>query len=103
MWYGWIDGRKKTDDEVSWLQKFTARREKSIWSRINREKAQALIQSRPMKAAGPEAIERAKGNGRCGAAYAILFRVQTAKKAETRTRRIQQFISMLGKHEMPYP
>jgi uncharacterized protein YdeI (YjbR/CyaY-like superfamily) len=136
--YGWIDGQKKSYDESSWLQKFTPRGARSIWSKINREKAQALIASGQMKPAGLKAIERAKQDGRWDAAYdssstasvpsdfqaalesnpkanaffatlnstnryAILFRIQTAKKAETRARRIQEFIAMLERHEKLYP
>src|SRR6266496_4957603 len=58
--YGWIDGQKKSYDEASWLQKFTPRGRKSIWSKINREKAEALIESKRMKPAGLKAIESAK-------------------------------------------
>src|SRR5215218_1887552 len=43
--YGWIDGQKKTCDAATWLQKFTARGKRSIWSKINREKAQRLVES----------------------------------------------------------
>jgi uncharacterized protein YdeI (YjbR/CyaY-like superfamily) len=136
--YGWIDGQKKSYDESSWLQKFTPRGVKSIWSKVNREKVQQLIESGQMKPAGLEAVERAKQDGRWDAAYdsqsrtsvpsdfqaeldrnakakaffatlnstnryAILFRIQTAKKAETRAKRIQQFIHMLENHEKLYP
>ena len=136
--YGWIDGQKKGYDESSWLQKFTPRGAKSIWSKINREKAQQLIERGKMKPAGLKAIESAKNDGRWEAAYdsqrsadvpgdfqaaldanpeasaffatlnrvnryAILFRIQTAKKAETRTKRIQQFIRMLEQREKLYP
>jgi uncharacterized protein YdeI (YjbR/CyaY-like superfamily) len=128
--YGWIDGQKKGFDDQYWLQKFTPRGAKSIWSKINTEKAERLIASGEMKPAGLKAIETAKQDGRWGAAYAsqksisipedflaaldknkkakaffatlksaerysFLFRIQTAKKAETRARRIQQFIDML--------
>lgn len=136
--YGWIDGQKKSYDASFWLQKFTPRGAKSIWSKVNRQKAEALIQSGQMKPAGLEAVERAKQDGRWAAAYdspaaatvpgdfqteldqnasakaffatldsrnryAILHRIQTAKKAETRTRRIQQFIAMLEQREKLYP
>ena len=67
--YGWIDGQKKPEDEQTWLQKFVSRSSRSIWSKINREKALALISSGEMKAAGLEAIENAKKNGRWDAAY----------------------------------
>src|SRR5947207_3022036 len=50
--YGWIDGQKKGYDDTSWLQKFTPRAAKSIWSKINREKALQLIQEGQMKPAG---------------------------------------------------
>jgi uncharacterized protein YdeI (YjbR/CyaY-like superfamily) len=136
--YGWIDGQTKSADENAWLQKFTPRTKKSIWSKINRQKALALIEAGQMKAAGLEEIERAKKDGRWDAAYdspraatvpddlqtalegnapakaffstlsgqnryAILFRIQTAKKADTRARRIQQFIEMLAKNETLHP
>ena len=136
--YGWIDGQKKPDDESYWLQRFTPRTGKSIWSKINREKALALIASRRMRAAGRKEIERAKADGRWEGAYdgartstvpadlqaaldrnkkakaffatldganryAILFRVQTAKKPQTRAKRIQTFIQMLARHEKLHP
>jgi uncharacterized protein YdeI (YjbR/CyaY-like superfamily) len=136
--YGWIDGQKRGYDETSWLQKFTPRGTKSIWSKVNREKAQRLIERGQMKPAGLTAVESAKQDGRWDAAYdsastatvpddfqaaldrnaeasaffaaldrtnryAILFRIQTAKKAETRAKRIEQFIRMLENHEKLYP
>ncbi len=132
--YGWIDGQKNSYDESSWLQKFTPRGARSIWSKINREKAQQLIESGKMKPAGLKAIESAKNDGRWDGAYdsqsratvpsdfqaaldgnpeasaffatlnsvnryAILFRIETAKKPETRAKRIQEFIRMLERHE----
>lgn len=136
--YGWIDGQKKADDEQYWLQKFTPRSVKSIWSKINREKALALIECGEMKAAGLREIERAKADGRWDAAYdsagtstipedfsdalnrnpaaraffetldrrnrySILFRIQTAKKAQTRATRIAHFTAMLERREKLYP
>ncbi len=68
--YGWIDGQKKGFDEKYWLQKFTPRGKKSIWSKINTEKAERLIASGDMKPAGLRAIEAAKLDGRWDAAYA---------------------------------
>src|SRR5829696_2840115 len=68
--YGWIDGQKKGFDEKYWLQKFTPRGPKSIWSKINTEKAERLIKSGEMKSAGLKAIEAAKQDGRWAAAYA---------------------------------
>jgi len=135
--YGWIDGQRRSHDETSWLQKFTPRGPKSIWSKINTEKAQRLIESGQMKPAGLKAVESARQDGRWDVAYApqskaavpddlqaeldrnakakaffatldsrnryaILHRVHTAKKAETRAKRIEQFIRMLEKNEKIY-
>lgn len=67
--YGWIDGQKKGFDDKHWLQKFTPRTPKSIWSKINTEKAEKLIRSGEIKPAGLKAIEAAKQDGRWDAAY----------------------------------
>ena len=136
--YGWIDGQKKGFDDKYWLQKFTPRGPRSIWSKINTEKVERLIASGEMKPAGLNAMEAAKQDGRWEAAYAsqknisvpedfqaaldnnkkakaffttlnsvnryaILFRIQTAKKPETRAKRIQQFVEMLERNEKIYP
>ena len=136
--YGWIDGQKGSFDDKYWLQKFTPRGPKSIWSKINVAKAEKLIKNRQMKPAGLKAIETAKKDGRWEKAYdsqknisvpedlqveldnnkkakavfatlngvnryAILFRIHNAKKAETRAKRIKQFIHMLEKNEKLYP
>src|SRR5215510_12502734 len=58
--YGWIDGQKGSFDDQYWLQKFTPRGPKSIWSKINTEKVERLIKSGEMKSAGLKAIEAAK-------------------------------------------
>jgi uncharacterized protein YdeI (YjbR/CyaY-like superfamily) len=68
--YGWIDGQKKGFDDKYWLQKFTPRGPKSIWSKINTEKAEQLIASGQMKPGGLKAIESAKRDGRWESAYA---------------------------------
>lgn len=136
--YGWIDGHKRPESEQAWLQKFCPRSAKSIWSKINREKALALIRAGSMAAAGYQAIEQAKKNNRWESAYdsprgasvpddfqsalkaspkangffetldranryAILFRIQTAKKRETRVRNIQKSIVMLERGEKIHP
>ncbi|MDC3955382.1 YdeI/OmpD-associated family protein [Polyangium jinanense] len=136
--WGWIDGQKRSFDEAAWLQKFTPRSPKSIWSKINREKALALIASGEMQPPGLAEVERAKQDGRWDEAYdspsratvppdlsdafaknpraaaffatlnatnryAVLFRIQTAKKPETRQKRITQFVEMLAKQEKLYP
>jgi len=136
--YGWIDSQAKSYDERTWIQKFTPRGKRSIWSKINTEKAEALIAAGRMTPAGLKAIEAAKQNGNWDNAYApqsvaslpedfiaaleqnanakaffdtlnsqnryaILFRIQNAKKPETRANRILQFIAMLEKGEKIYP
>ncbi|QSI78517.1 YdeI/OmpD-associated family protein [Niveibacterium microcysteis] len=68
--FGWIDGQKKSQDEHYWLQRFTPRTPKSIWSQVNKAKVETLIASGRMRAAGLLAIERAKEDGRWDAAYA---------------------------------
>jgi uncharacterized protein YdeI (YjbR/CyaY-like superfamily) len=136
--YGWIDGQKASFDDMYWLQKFTPRRPKSIWSKANCDRATALIGEGRMQPAGIQQVELAKADGRWESAYesqskitipadfqseldtnqkakeffstlnsvnryAILFRIQTAKKPETRAARIQKFIEMLAKNEKIYP
>jgi uncharacterized protein YdeI (YjbR/CyaY-like superfamily) len=130
--YGWIDGLKRPESATTWLQRFTPRRRRSIWSEINRNKALGLIAGGRMMPAGLEEVERAKRDGRWDAAYAspksatmppdfqkelkrhpkaeaffktlsrtnsyaIMWRIQTAKKPETRARRIATYIEMLEK------
>lgn len=67
--FGWIDGQKKAHSEQYWLQKFTPRSNKSVWSKINKAKALALIKAGKMKTAGLKEIERARLDGRWEAAY----------------------------------
>ena len=67
--YGWIDGQKKAFDAQFSLQKFTPRRPRSIWSKINTAKAEQLIASGRMQPAGLQQIEAAKRDGRWDAAY----------------------------------
>lgn len=132
--YGWIDGQKHKYDEQSWLQKFTPRRPKSLWSQRNREHIARLIKEKRMKAAGLKQVELAKKDGRWDAAYAspsnatiptdfltalsknkkaemffgtlsktnlysISWRLQTAKKPETRAKRMKAILEMLAKNE----
>jgi uncharacterized protein YdeI (YjbR/CyaY-like superfamily) len=68
--HGWIDGQKRSMDEHHWLQRFTPRRSRSRWSKINRAKAEALIAEGRMLAAGLREVEAAKADGRWAAAYA---------------------------------
>lgn len=136
--HGWIDGQKQAESEHYWLQRFTPRTARSIWSQINKAKAESLISAGRMQPAGLREVGRAKQDGRWDAAYssaststipddlqqaldanqeakaffatlnsqnryAILFRIQTVKKAETRAKKIARFIEMLAKGEKLHP
>ncbi len=67
--YGWIDGQKASFDEQYWLQKFTPRSPKSIWSKVNCGKATVLMAEGRMQPAGMQQVELAKADGRWEAAY----------------------------------
>ena len=67
--YGWIDGQKASFDDQYWLQKFTPRRPKSIWSKVNCDKATALIAEGRMQPEGIRQVELAKADGRWESAY----------------------------------
>ena len=67
--HGWIDGQAKRLDEHHYLQRFTPRRARSKWSKINREKAERLIAEGRMRPAGLREVERAKKDGRWNEAY----------------------------------
>jgi uncharacterized protein YdeI (YjbR/CyaY-like superfamily) len=132
--FGWIDGLKQSHDEVSWRQRFTPRRPKSGWSKINTRHAERLIKAGRMKAAGQAQIAAAKKDGRWTAAYdpssqatfpedflaavrrnkkakvffeslskanryAIAYRLQTAKRPETKQRRMEMILVMLDRGE----
>ena len=136
--FGWIDGQRKGVDDTHYVQRFTPRRPRSVWSKINRTKVEALIASGDMQPAGLAEIEKAKADGRWDAAYdghrastvpddlaaafaenpaagaffatldsanryAILYRLQTAKKPETRARRLAQFVEMLSEQRTIHP
>jgi len=135
--WGWIDGQSRRLDERWYVQKFTPRGARSLWSKINCEKATALIEAGKMKPAGFAEVERAKQDGRWARAYdspsratvpddlaaalgksaraaaffqtldsrnryAVLHRVHTAMKPETRARRIAGFVAMLARGEKIY-
>lgn len=135
--FGWIDGQGKKHDDESWIIKFTPRREKSIWSKRNRENIARLIKSKRMTKHGLKEVERAKADGRWNAAYdspkemkmpkdfmdelkkdkeaynffktlnktntyAIAWRLQTAKKTETREKRMKNFLDMMKNKEKLY-
>jgi uncharacterized protein YdeI (YjbR/CyaY-like superfamily) len=132
--FGWIDSRKRGLDETHFLQRFTPRRPRGRWSRINRDKAEALIAAGAMRPAGLVEVEAAKADGRWEGAYegartakvpadlqaeldanpaareffdtldgsnryAILYRLDEAKKPETRERRLRKFVAMLERGE----
>jgi uncharacterized protein YdeI (YjbR/CyaY-like superfamily) len=136
--HGWIDGQVKRIDEDWYRQRWTPRRARSVWSKINRAAAEAMIERGEMKPAGLREVERAKADGRWERAYdspktaelpddlraaldadpaaaeffagldsnnryAILHRVQNAKKPETRARRIEQFVAMCSRGETVHP
>jgi uncharacterized protein YdeI (YjbR/CyaY-like superfamily) len=67
--YGWIDGVRNRFDEEWFLQRFTPRRARSKWSKINRDKAEQLISEGRMQPAGLREVERARADGRWEAAY----------------------------------
>ena len=69
LYYGWIDGQRKALDERHYLQKYTPRRPRSTWSKVNVDKAEALMAAGRMRAPGLAAIEVAKADGRWAAAY----------------------------------
>ena len=136
--FGWIDGRREALDERFFLQRYTPRRPRSRWSRINRESAERLIADGRMRPAGLAEVERARADGRWDAAYdgqkrmavpddlqreldarprakaffaqlssqnryAILYRLQDAKRPQTRERRLAKFVAMLEAGETIYP
>ena len=68
--WGWIDGIRKSYDEQSFLQRFTPRTAKSIWSQVNREHVARLIGAGRMTPHGQRRIDAAKADGRWEAAYA---------------------------------
>ncbi|MEP7287430.1 MAG: YdeI/OmpD-associated family protein [Chloroflexota bacterium] len=67
--YGWIDGQRNSDDDSYFLQKFTPRRSKSLWSKRNVDKAAKLAAAGRMQPAGLVEVEAAKQDGRWEAAY----------------------------------
>jgi uncharacterized protein YdeI (YjbR/CyaY-like superfamily) len=136
--FGWIDGRREALDERHFLQRFTPRRRRSRWSRINRDTAERLIAEGRMRAGGLAEVERARDDGRWEAAYegqrsmavpedlrreldarprakaffgelssqnryAILYRLQDARRPQTRARRLEKFVAMLEAGETIHP
>ena len=136
--FGWIDGVRRTFDEDWFLQRFTPRRPRSRWSRINRDRVEALIADGRVRPAGMREYEAAKEDGRLANAYepsstltvppdlqraldanpaaarffealdarnrtAVLYRIDDAKRAETREGRIAKYVEMLAEGRTLYP
>lgn len=132
--FGWIDGQRKGYDAQSFLQKFTPRRPRSIWSKRNIEHIARLDKAGKMRPAGWKEVEAAKADGRWERAYdspanmtmpedflqrlsknkksaaffdtlsktnkfAIAFRLHTAKKPETREKRMNAILEMMRNGE----
>lgn len=132
--FGWIDGQKKTFDETAFLQKFTKRGKRSVWSKINVGHVARLEKEGRMQPAGLAAVDAAKADGRWESSYhssstaempedfltalaqepdaqaffatlnktqryGFFFRITTAKKTETRSKRIADFVAMLKRGE----
>ncbi len=128
--FGWIDSQTKTFDSKAYLQRFTPRRQRSIWSKRNREHVARLLKEGRMQPSGLLEVKAAKADGRWDAAYdssknmeiprdflkellknkkakkffdtlnrantyAIAWRLQTAKKPETREKRLHDILNML--------
>ena len=68
--WGWIDGIRKSFDDRSYLQRYTPRRPKSIWSQINREHVARLTKAGRMTPHGQRQVDAAKADGRWDSAYA---------------------------------
>ncbi|GGC94220.1 hypothetical protein GCM10011512_21570 [Tersicoccus solisilvae] len=135
--HGWIDGQARSLDEACYLQRFTPRRPRSMWSVRNRTAVEAMIAAVTMAPRGLAEVERARADGRWEAAYAgpkdaaphpdfvaalaanpeaaafyatlssqnryaLYFRIQNVKRAETRARRIEEFVAMLARGETIY-
>ncbi|MEU4196528.1 YdeI/OmpD-associated family protein [Kribbella sp. NPDC026611] len=136
--HGWIDGQRKGRDESTFIQRYTPRRPRSMWSQRNVDIIARLETEGRMQAAGRVQVERAKADGRWEAAYdtssraeipddlaaalaaspraqamfeiltsanrfAVIYRVTTVKRAETRAKKIAQFVAQLERGETIYP
>lgn len=134
--HGWIDGQKRSFDAAYFLQRFTPRRPKGLWSKINIGHVERLTAAGRMRAGGLREVEAARADGRWDAAYdgsrnmavppelakalalakhrkaraffetldaanryAVCWRVQTAKRPETKAKRVQTLVAMLARGE----
>ncbi len=76
--WGWIDGLRKSLDEKSFLQRYSPRQKKSIWSQINRDHVARLVGASRMTPAGQRQVDAAKADGRWDAAYAPIRSASSA-------------------------
>lgn len=67
--YGWIDGQKKAESADTWLQRFSPRASRSIWSQVNQQKVKVLTDAGRMQPAGLAEVVRARADGRWAVAY----------------------------------
>ncbi|TCC40627.1 YdeI/OmpD-associated family protein [Kribbella speibonae] len=136
--HGWIDGQRRGRDEQTFIQRYTPRRARSLWSQRNVGLIARLETEGRMRPAGRAEVERAKADGRWDKAYggssaqevpddlaaalaaepraqamfeiltsanrfAVVFRVNDAKRPETRARRIALYVEQLARGETIYP
>ncbi|GAA1591049.1 MULTISPECIES: YdeI/OmpD-associated family protein [Kribbella] len=136
--HGWIDGQRRGRDEQTFIQLYTPRRTRSMWSKRNVDLIARLEQEGRMHTAGRAEVERAKADGRWDKAYdgasarqvpddlaaalaaepralamfeiltsanrfAVIYRVNDAKRPETRAKRIAQYVGQLARGETVYP
>ena len=136
--FGWIDGLKKSFDKRSWIQRFTPRRAKSGWSKLNTQHVERLVKSGHMTRTGMAAVAAAKADGRWQAAYtsprnagppedflkalaknkkakalfeslnranvySIVYRLTTARKPETRAKRMELILTMMAQGKKFHP
>lgn len=96
--HGWVDGQKQAESEQYWLQRFTPRTGRSIWSKINKAKAEALASAGRMRPSGLREIERAKQDGRWDSAYSSASRStipEDFRQALDANRRAKAFFATL--------
>lgn len=136
--HGWIDGLKGACDDTFFLQRFTPRKSKSLWSKNNIARVESLVAAGRMQATGLREVEAARADGRWQAAYAsgrdmeppeellsaltkdrkaaaffaqldrtnryaVCWRVQTAKRPETRRTRAEKLVAMLARGGKIHP
>jgi uncharacterized protein YdeI (YjbR/CyaY-like superfamily) len=98
--HGWIDGLRRGLDEVFFLQRFTPRKPRSLWSKINVAKVERLIEAGRMLPAGLREVEAAKTDGRWQAAYDGAARMQVPDdlaNALAENRKAQAFFEALDR------